>query len=332
MLIVVFKRLNYQYWEALWRNCIKKATTIPLIMGKEKICITGGSGLIGSHLTKFLLAEGYEVVHLSRNKNSKGRVKVYLWDYKKGHIESDALKNCHHLIHLAGAGIAEERWTFKRKKVLIESRVDSSAFLCQYIKENKIPIKTYITSSGINLYSDQNDIVHDESSPAGEEFLSKLVYHWEKASFELNDYCNVAQVRTSVVLDKHGGALKKISDLVKLHLGSPVGSGKQWIPWIHHSDLCGIFLHIIRQELNGPFNAVADQHVNNAQFTRTIAKVLNKKMILPKVPAAMITAAYGEMGSVVLQGVRASNQKIKASGFQFKYENLETALNDIYGK
>ncbi len=301
-------------------------------MNQEKICITGGSGLVGSHLTKLLLAEGFDVVHLSRSKNSRGQVKVFLWDTKKEYIEPGALTDCSYLIHLAGAGIADERWTFKRKKVLVESRVGSSEFLCRYVKENKVPLKSFITSSGINLYNDKLDIIHDETSPGTEDFLSKLVYHWEKASFGLEDYCNVAQIRTSVVLDKHGGALHKIANLVKIHLGSPVGSGRQWMPWIHHEDLCRIFLHVIREELSGPYNAVADEHVNNAQFTRTIANVLQKKMFLPRIPEAMITAAYGEMGSIVLRGVRASNEKIKDAGFQFKFNELKSALQDVFGK
>jgi len=301
-------------------------------MNKENICITGGSGLVGSHLTKLLLAEGFNVVHLSRSKNSRGRVKVFLWDFKKEYIEPGALKDCSYLIHLAGAGIAEERWTFKRKKVLIESRVGSSEFLCRYVKEHKVPLKSFITSSGINLYDNKQDIIHDETSSGTDDFLSKLVYHWEKASVGLAGYCNVAQIRTSVVLDKNGGALHKIASLVKIHLGSPVGSGRQWMPWIHHEDLCRIFLHVIREELSGPYNAVADEHINNAQFTRSIANVLQKKMFLPKIPETMITAAYGEMGNIVLKGVRASNEKIKATGFKFKYRDLSSALQDVFGK
>jgi len=104
------------------------------------------------------------------------------------------------------------------------------------------------------------------------------------------------------------------------------------MPWIHHEDLCRIFLHVIREELSGPYNAVADEHINNAQFTRTIANVLQKKMFLPRIPEAMITAAYGEMGSIVLRGVRASNEKIKDAGFQFKFNELKSALQDVFGK
>jgi len=299
-------------------------------MEKEKVVITGGTGLVGLSLTKLLKEEGYQVVHLSRSKNSKGRVKVYLWDYAKKFIEKGALDNCSHLIHLAGAGIADERWNFKRKKVLIASRVDSSAFLCEYVKENNIPLKSYITSSGINLYDNETDDIHTEESPGTEEFLSKLVVHWEKASFALNDYCNVAQVRTSAVLEKNGGALAKIAGVVKIHFGSPIGNGKQWMPWIHHNDLSRMYLHIMRKGLSGPYNASASQHVNNAEFTKTLAQILDKKMFLPKVPGSVIQSMYGELSDAVLKGVRASNDKIKKTGFEFEHDNLEAALKEIY--
>lgn len=300
---------------------------------KEKVAITGGTGLVGQHLTRLLLKEGYEVVHISRTKNSLGGVKCFTWDYEKAHLEEGALNKCSHLIHLAGAGIADERWTYKRKLVLIASRVDSSTFLCKYVKEHQIPLKTYITSSGINLYDNQNDILHTEDSPGTEGFLSKLVQFWEKASTELDDYCRVCQVRTSVVLDKRGGALPKMDGFIKMHMGSPVGTGKQWMPWIHHEDLSRMFLHLMQNDLTGPFNAVADEQVNNATFMRTIAKVLKKKMFLPKVPARIIKKMYGSMGDeTILKGVRASNEKIKSTGFSFNYPRLEEALKEVYQK
>ncbi|MFT7611153.1 MAG: hypothetical protein ACI9J3_000095 [Parvicellaceae bacterium] len=301
-------------------------------MEKEKVVITGGTGLVGLSLTKLLKEKGYQVVHLSRSKNSKGRVKVYLWDYTKKFIEKGALDNCSFLIHLAGAGIADERWNFKRKKVLIASRVDSSAFLCDYVRENNVPLKSYITSSGINLYDNESEEIHTEESPATDEFLSKLVVHWEKASFALNDYCNVSQVRTSAVLEKHGGALGKIASVVKIHFGAPLGNGKQWMPWIHHQDLSRLYLHIMQNGLTGPYNAVASEHVSNADFTKSLAEILGKKMILPRVPGAVIQSMYGEMSDAVLKGVRASNEKIKETGFSFDYDHVEPALREIFNK
>ncbi len=288
--------------------------------------------MVGLSLTRLLKDAGYQVVHLSRSRNSKGRVKVYLWDHKREYIEDGAMDNCSYLIHLAGAGIADERWSFKRKKVLISSRVDSSEFLCNYVKKHNVPLKSYITSSGINLYDNNSDKIHTEESEGTDEFLSKLVVHWEKASRLLDDYCNVAQVRTSAVLDKDSGALAKIAGVVKIHCGAPLGTGKQWMPWIHHEDLSRMYLHIIQNDLTGAYNAVADEHVNNEQFTRTLANVLDKKMFLPKVPELFLRAAYGEMADAVLKGVRASNEKIRSTGFNLKYPELEKALREIYGK
>ena len=299
-------------------------------MKQEKVVITGGSGLVGMQLTKLLKKEGFNVVHLSRTKNSKGNVKVFLWDYKKEFIENGALDDCQYLIHLAGAGIADERWTFKRKKILIESRVDSSTFLCKYVRENKIPLKSFITSSGINYYPSNKEVVQDENSAGDDSFLSRLVFHWEKASLALEDYCSVSQIRTSAVLDKHGGALNKIAGIVKLNFGSPIGTGKQWMPWIHHEDLCRIYLHVIKNDLSGPYNAVSDEFVNNADFTKTLAMVLKKRVFVPKVPASIIKSIFGEMSIILLGGVKASNAKIKATGFEFTHTNLQKALAAIY--
>lgn len=301
-------------------------------MEQEKVVISGGTGLVGLSLTKLLTDEGYKVAHLSRSRNSKGGVKVYLWDYPKGYIEEGALEDCSYLIHLAGAGIADERWTFKRKKVLIESRVDSSAFLCDYVKEHKVPLKSYITSSGINLYDNSTDQIHTEESDGTEEFLSKLVAHWEKASHALDDHCHVAQVRTSAVLQKNAGMLGKMAGIAMINLASPLGSGKQWVPWIHHHDLSRMYLHLIKNGLSGPYNAVADEHINNADFTKTLTKVLGKKMFMPKVPSAILKSLYGEMSDVILKGVRASNEKIKSTGFEFQYPTAEMALREIFGK
>lgn len=298
---------------------------------KGTVLISGGSGLVGKRLTTFLQHHDYEVTHLSRVKNSRANVKVYTWDYKKEAIEEQAL-NCDFVIHLAGAPINKERWTYKRKLELISSRVDSSKFLVEKIKELKAPVKGYITSSGINLYEWNTDQVYTEESHGFDNFISKLVGYWEAAANELSDYCNVASVRTSIVLDKDGGALKKMADITKMNLGSGLGSGKQFMPWIHHKDLCGIYLHILENGLSGPFNAIADEQINSKEFARTLASVLDKKFFMPNVPEPFLRARFGRMAELMLKGVRASNDKIKSKGFEFEYTKLEQALREIYNK
>lgn len=289
------------------------------------ILLAGGTGLIGQSFVKLLRAEGHEVNILTRSDYKK--YNHFYWSPKTKEIDEDSLKNVDIIINLAGAGIADKRWTKKRKEVLINSRVDTTNFLHQI--SNKLPnLKQYISASGINCYGyDNYNKKYKESDPFGDDFLSEVVEKWENAADQFKNRCKVAKVRTSVVLTKEGGALPKIAKTVNNYIGAPMGSGKQWMPWISIDDINRIYAHIVTHELDGSFNALTGS-VTNKEFTKELAKVLKKPLWLPNVPSFVLKLALGEMSSVVLEGLQADNSKIIETGFQFK----DTSLSRFFEK
>lgn len=292
---------------------------------KEKIVITGGSGFVGKHLTKLLLSEGYYVVHLSRSVNSKAGVKTYEWNIKKKTVDVRALENASHIIHLAGAGVADKPWTYKRKLEIVKSRIDGIPVLLEAVQKNNIALKSFITSSGINYYGTKtSEHIYTESDQAGDDFLAKTCVYWENYADKFSPVSRVVKLRTGVVLDKNEGALVKMMEPFKYGLGAAIGSGQQYMPWIHVDDLCRMYLHAIKNTtLNGAYNACAPQHITNTDITKHIAKFLNKKLWLPNVPSFIMKLLLGDMAGILLQGSRCSCDKIISTGFVFEKDSLE---------
>jgi len=291
----------------------------------HKILLAGGTGLIGQNLVELLKSEGHEVNILTRSDYKKDN--HFYWSPKANEIDENALENIDIIINLAGAGIADKRWTKKRKEVLINSRVDTTNFLFQI--SDKLPdLKQYVSASGINCYGyDHYNKKHKESDPFGDDFLSQVVEKWENAADQFKDRCKVAKVRTSVVLTKEGGALPKIAKTVNNYIGAPIGSGKQWMPWISINDINRVYAHIVANQLEGRYNALADS-VTNKEFTKKLAKSLNKPLWLPNVPSFVLKLALGEMASVILEGLQADNSKICETGFKFE----DASLDDFFEK
>jgi uncharacterized protein len=296
----------------------------------KRILITGASGLVGSRLTSLLLANGYQVAHLSRSK--KGSVPTYVWDVDKQTIDNNALNGVDTIIHLAGANVAEKRWTESRKKEIIDSRVKSTELLFNELKSGNHAVKNFISASAIGYYGFQDpDKVFTEENPAGEDFLAQVTKMWEEVVDKISALqVRVVKVRIGVVLAKEGGALQSMAKPIKFLAGAPLGSGDQYVSWIHIDDLCGMFMHAIETPgLSGAINAVAPKPVTNRELTRAIAKYLHKPLILPSVPAFALRLALGEMASIVTKGSKISNQKISASGYRYKFDNLNQALKDL---
>jgi uncharacterized protein (TIGR01777 family) len=291
----------------------------------KNILIAGGTGLIGQRLVHTLVSKGYTVNVLSRNPKGKNQ---FFWNPLKQEIDESSLSNVEVLINLSGAGIADKRWSKRRKEELYNSRIGTNTFL--FSLEAKMPrLKHFITSSGINCYGyEEDERIHLESDPFGTDWLSGLVNDWEKSADMFANKYTVAKVRTAVVFDKSGGALPRMLGPVKLGIGSALGSGKQHMPWIHAADLVGIFEHIIDKELNGAYNAVAACDTNK-EVTRAMAETLNKPFWFPNVPAFMMKLLFGEMASVLLLGLKASNDKIKTTGYTFQFPELKEALKDV---
>ncbi|MGU3375565.1 TIGR01777 family oxidoreductase [Chryseobacterium sp. M5A1_1a] len=297
---------------------------------KEIVLITGASGMIARELVKKLGNE-YDIRLLTRKKK---RNNEYEWDLKKGTIDESALENVSHIIHLAGANISEKRWTSERKKELISSRIDSAGLLLNTLKKKNIRLKSFISASGINYYgTETTEKIYTEYDPAGNDFLSEVVVLWEKAADQFKEQ-NIAErvvkIRTAVVLSENDGALKKMVPPIKSYIGSPLGNGKQYMPWIHIEDICSIYEFALKNtNITGAYNAVSPQHATNADLTKKIAEVLNKPLFMPPVPGFILKLMFGELATAILEGSRASSQKIQDSGFHFKFPDLRDSLTDL---
>jgi uncharacterized protein (TIGR01777 family) len=298
-------------------------------MEKQIILLAGGTGLIGKQMQVFLQKQGHEVRILSRKPSDLSK-NIFHWQPTKDEIDLTAVNGVTTIINLSGAGIADKKWSTERKREMIDSRVQPTLFLA-YLTPKMPDLKQYISASGINCYGYENHAkVYQENDPFGKDFLSQVVEKWEQAADSLSAYCVVSKIRISVVLAANGGALETIAKPIKMGLTSALGSGKQWMPWIHIDDLVSLFNFVMENRLEGSFNANA-KNVNNLAFTETLAKQLHRKRWLPNVPAFVLKTVLGEMSTVVLEGVNASNEKIKKAGFAFQYENLSDALKEVYG-
>lgn len=297
---------------------------------KEIVLITGANGLVAKELSK-KLERDYTVRFLTRKKQNSND---FEWDIKKGIIDEKAFENVSHIIHLAGANISEKRWTDERKKELISSRVDSAALLLKTLQKNNIRLKSFISASGINYYGTKTtEKVFTENDGPGNDFLSEVVILWEKAADDFKEQ-NVAErvvkIRTAVVLSEKDGALKKMLPPVKMGIGSPIGTGKQYMPWIHINDICSIYEFALKNsELDGAFNANSPQHTTNENLTKNMAEVLHKPLFMPNVPAFVLKLMFGELSEALLEGSRASSEKIQKAGFQFEFPELKRALEDL---
>ncbi|TSD67852.1 TIGR01777 family protein [Inquilinus sp. KBS0705] len=299
----------------------------------KNILITGGSGVLGKQLTRELLSQGYTVSHLSRHAGKTPKVKTFLWDIDKGHIDAACIDGVDTIVHLAGAGIADKRWTEERKKLILDSRTKSIALLYDLIKNRANKVKTVVSASGIGYYSNRGDELLTEDSLPSHDFLGTCCILWEKAVDEGQALgLRVVKFRTGVVLTTDGGALPQLALPVKLGVGSPLGNGKQWISWIHHQDVVDMYLlGIANERLNGAYNMSAPQPVTNEQLTKAVAMQLHRPLWAPNVPAFVIKLLFGQLATLVLGSTKTSAQKIEHAGFKFKYPDIASALKEIYG-
>ncbi|MEF9478031.1 TIGR01777 family oxidoreductase [Chryseobacterium sp. 1B4] len=300
---------------------------------KEVVLITGAGGMIAKELAK-KIGRDYEIRFLTRNRKHENE---YEWDIKKGTIDEIAFDNVSHIIHLAGANISEKRWTPERKRELISSRVDSAELLRTTLRKNRIKLKSFISASGINFYGTKtSEKIYVETDPPGNDFLSEVVVLWERAADDFKEQElaeRVVKIRTAVVLSEKDGALKKMVPPVQYYIGSPLGNGKQYMPWIHIEDICSIYGFALKNPaIEGAYNAVSPQHATNKELTKKIAKVLGKPLWMPNVPGFVLKLIFGELAAAILEGSRASSQKIMDAGFHFKFPDLEEALKDVLKK
>ncbi|GAB4124586.1 MAG: TIGR01777 family oxidoreductase [Raineya sp.] len=302
---------------------------------KEKVLITGGTGLVGKRLCQILLQEGYQVSFLSRSKKNIPNVEVFQWDIYKGSIEQEAINTADYVVHLAGAGVAEHRWTESYKKEILESRLLSTQLLYKSIQNAPQKPKAFLAASAVGIYGfDSGTNLLDENSPQGTDFLAEVTKNWEKETSTIKELgIRTSIFRIGIVLSKEGGALAKMMQPIEFFVGAALGSGKQYMSWIHIEDLARMFLFGIKNpQIEGVFNAVGNMPATNAEFTKTLAKILKKPLFLPNIPSFALKIMLGEMSAMVTGGNRISNKKILEAGFKYKFNTLEEALEDLLQK
>jgi uncharacterized protein (TIGR01777 family) len=288
---------------------------------------------LGKQLTEELLSKGHTVSHLSRSKGKNPRVKTFLWDVDKGQIDEHCIDGVDTIIHLAGAGIADKRWTKERKREIVESRTRSIGLVYGLMKAKANRVHTVISASGVGYYSDRGDVILTEESEPAHDFIGTCCIDWENAVDEGKELgLRILKFRTGVVLTTDGGALPQLAMPIKFGIGSALGTGKQWIPWIHQRDVVDMYLlGLDNEKLTGVYIMAAPNPVTNADLTKAVAKQLKRPLWAPKVPAFLIKLLFGEMATLVLGSTRTSAQKILDVGFQFRYPDIAAALQEIYG-
>jgi uncharacterized protein len=301
-------------------------------MEQESVLITGGTGLIGRYLTRFLLSRGYKVSHLSRKKGLSGPVVAFEWDPVRNIIDPSAFNGVDHIIHLSGANIGEGRWTTGRKTEIQESRVATAGLLFRTINQGKYNVKSFISASAAGYYgSVTSEKIFTETDPPATDFLGTTCRLWEEAADQFsNSGIRTVRIRTGVVLEKTDGALSRFLSAARFGIFPILGGGSQYMPWIHISDLCEIYLLALSDKtMNGPFNAVSPVHVSHREFMRLLARVMGKPFIHPPVPSFILKIIMGESSVVALRGSRISGEKIIRQGFTFRYPGPEEALIDV---
>jgi len=297
----------------------------------ETVLITGGSGLVGNHLTQLLLKKGYIVRHLGRSAKADAPVPSFKWNIETGFVDPQALEQVDHIVHLSGAGIADHRWTPERIRELYDSRSGAADVLRKAFKEYGTFPKSFISASGINYYGAvTTDHIFKENDPPANDTIGKLTQAWEAAADAWTPHCRVVKLRTSVVLAREGGALPKLATPARFGLSAPLGSGKQWMPWVHIDDLARAYLHAIQHaDMQGAYNVAAPESVCNRDFMRELAHVFHKPFFVPNVPGFAIRALLGESANLILEGSRASSAKLVVSGFEFRHPRLDAAMKEL---
>jgi uncharacterized protein (TIGR01777 family) len=297
------------------------------------ILITGATGLVGKALVKECLSKGFNIHYLTTSKSkisSKKNYKGFYWNPQLDQIDPKCFEGVSTVINLAGSSIAQ-RWTKVSKSTILSSRKNALELLHSTIETHRFPIKHVISASAIGIYPDSKTRYYKEDFQGTDaSFLRTVVRSWEGAlkSFKSLGVLTTA-LRIGIVLDANEGALPKISGPIKGYIGSALGSGEQWQSWIHIDDLVSIFLFILESDIEGVFNAVAPNPVQQKDFVKSVAKVLKRPLFFPNVPEIILNFALGEMSAIVLESQRVSAQKIQNLGFDYKYHELDAALNHL---
>ncbi len=296
----------------------------------KKILIAGGSGYVGSSLSSFLENTGYDVAILSRSKPRVSKAKTFSWNPGENEIDEEALTWPDVIINLSGQNVGAKRWTISRKEELLKSRLIPTSFLVERINRGDFPnVGLFVNASAVGFYPGGFHPLTEDSKP-GNSFLAGLVDKWETEARRLSKAgVRLVIPRIGVVLSRNSETLKKMALPIKMGVGSPLGSGRQLVPWIHLTDLCRAFRFVIDNgNVSGPINFAHPQLLSNRELTKAIARNLRRPIFLPNVPAFVLRTVLGEMATIVLASIATSSQKILDLGYSFEFPDIDSALAD----
>jgi uncharacterized protein len=299
----------------------------------KKVLITGASGLLGRRLTELLLANNVQVNTLGRssNKAEKPGLKSFVWEIKEGRVNKKAFEGVEAIIHLAGAGVAEKRWSSERKKEIIDSRVQSARLMFDFLKENKHEVKTFISASGVGYYGDCGSDLVVETRKQGKDFLANVCKEWEASALQFSKLgIREVRCRIGIVLARDGGALPELTKTIPFGIAGYFAKENLYYPWIHIDDVCGIIIHALENgKTTGAYNTTAPTPLLIKDLMREIVKAKKSSAVLMPVPPFTLKVAMGEMSEMLLGSQKCSAEKILASGYKFKFGDIDKALQDI---
>jgi uncharacterized protein (TIGR01777 family) len=308
------------------------------------ILITGGTGLVGKALSAHLLSKGHSVIILSRDKkktkeiSSDNKIQYAYWDLNSNWVDAEAIAKADYIVHLAGAGVADKRWSTSRKKEILDSRVNSGLLIANALATLPNKVKAVIGASAIGWYGPDPQIPNEnpfkEDAPWHQSYLGDTCYQWENAISTI-EALGIRRVtlRIGIVLSKEGGALKEFLKPLQFGLATVMGTGKQIVSWIHINDLVSLIDFSINSDaVSGVYNAVSPQPVSNKDLVKALAKAKGGFYFLAKAPAFVLKLVLGEMSIEVLKSATVSASKILSTGFQFQYSAIEKAMQSFFDK
>jgi uncharacterized protein (TIGR01777 family) len=298
----------------------------------KTVLITGGTGLLGMRISFLLKKQGLTVRHLSRTENLNATYPAYKWDLKDQTIDPKALDNVDGIIHLAGAGIADGRWTKSRKKEILDSRINSSKLLTKALKDRVDQPKVFVACSAVGYYGDRQDTILDETAKPGTCFMSEVCVKWEQSVEGVRALgIRTPVIRVGIVLSTKGGALAKLNMSYPFRVGSYFGNGQQYYPWIHLDDICQIFIKaLLEDRMTGIYNGVTPLPTTNKQLAQAMSKAHHQKTLLVPAPLFAAKTLLGEMSAVVLNSTRAVPQALEKMQHEFQFTDLVVALEDLF--
>ncbi len=302
------------------------------------VLITGGTGLVGTAVANLLTAKGYQVIILSRrSREGHGNISYAAWDPATRRIDVQAVQQADHIINLAGAGVADKRWSAKRKKEIVDSRVKSGELIVQTLRDHSNKVKTVINASGIGWYGDdagrqKGKKTFTEDAPVDSAYLGETCRLWEESIAPVRELGKRLVIfRIGIVLSRDGGAYVEFRKPVRFGITAILGNGTQMISWVHIEDLARLFLHAIENgSVDGVYNAVSPQAISNKHFMMALASKVKGRFCIPfYVPSFLLKLMLGGMSVEVLKSATVSNTRISNTGFQFIYPSLAAALDNL---